>query len=643
MNSARITVLFLICIAIALTACGGGGGTSNVGTTTGSTGVTPPQATLAITTASILPATVQNRSYSTTLAASNGQGALHWSIAAVAPTALFVNGLTIDPNTGILSGTVNWTGTAGFTATVTDSASHTASSSFTITAYSALAASANQQVTVFEYSSNGVQSGITGGLPPLSFSVVSGTMPPGLKFDHSGNLIGGANSLGTYQLTIEAEDSLSPPDTITEPLTITVFAPLLSGFSTIPSRIIVNEPFTGKVIPMGGKTPYSLSLVGTLPAGLSFDPSTGILSGTPTTPNSLFNGVVLVRDSSSPQQTSPVPLLFSVVPPLGRNDTPATATALDNGTFSASISPYVDPPNGVPTAGDNDYYKLTSVGGATVHVETFAKRSNPNNPLDTVIEIVDGNGVRLGTCRQPGDTSNNFTSSCINDDISANPHVQDSAIDYQVPGTNSTSASFYVHVLDWRGDARPDMVYSLDISGIIDPLAIAAPKIATRGAAYSQQLTARHVNGSVTWSVVGGSLPPGLALTNGVISGTATTDGTFSFTLQASDAGPPAQVATAQETIVVGEPVKITSSATFPPACVNQPYSFQMTTSGGTAPFQWAALPGGPWTSVFLNVSTGTFSGTPPATGTFIASVSVTDAAQSVDSQQITLTVQSCP
>ena len=101
-----------------------------------------------------------------------------------------------------------------------------------------------------------------------------------------------------------------------------------------------------------------------------------------------------------------------------------------------------------------------------MHVEIRAKRANQNNPLDSVIEITNANNQRLSTCRQPGDTLGAFTSSCLNDDISASPHIQDSALDFQVPGAPGDINTFYVHVLDWRGDARPDMNYSLSVSGL---------------------------------------------------------------------------------------------------------------------------------------------------------------------------------
>lgn len=461
---------FLKCIVTIAAAAGflscGGGGNSGGGNNGGGG---PPPPALTITTGQTLPPTIQGHAYSTTLAAANGQGALHWSIAPLASNALFVTGLAIDPNTGIISGTANFTGTGGFNATVTDSASspRSATLSFSITAYQPLTDAAIQTASVMEFQTPFVQAGIQGGVPPISYRVTSGTMPPGLRFNTGGQLAGAAYALGTYQFTVTAQDSFSPPETANQPFTITITPPPITVTNSLPSQAALNRPFSARVVAVGGVPPYKFSLAAStsLPPGLSLDSGTGIISGTPTSAGSdVFS--IQATDSQSPVQNGFGGFQLTVAQPLGRNDSPATATAIDNGSINASISPYIDPPNGVPTAGDNDYYKLTSLGGATVHIETSAKRTNPNNPLDTVIEIVDGNGLRLSTCRQPGDTSTTFASSCINDDISASPHIQDSALDFQVPGAATAATTFYVHVLDWRGDARPDMTYSLTVSGL---------------------------------------------------------------------------------------------------------------------------------------------------------------------------------
>jgi uncharacterized repeat protein (TIGR03803 family) len=61
--------------------------------------------------------------------------------------------------------------------------------------------------------------------------------------------------------------------------------------------------------------------------------------------------------------------------------------------------------------------------------------------------------------------------------------------------------------------------------------------IGTNGFAYNQTLTAFGGQKPYTWTNISGALPPGLALaTNGVISGTPTNNGTFSFTAKVTDA-----------------------------------------------------------------------------------------------------------
>jgi hypothetical protein len=128
----------------------------------------------------------------------------------------------------------------------------------------------------------------------------------------------------------------------------------------------------------------------------------------------------------------------------------------------ASISPLADPPTGVASP-DNDYYALTANPGATVTIEITAERLSPSSPIDSVIEIVETNGNRLLFCSSsPADTSGPFDRPCVNDDQGS---TLDSKLILQVPSSHPGPLTFYVRVLDFRGDARPDFVYTVSVSG----------------------------------------------------------------------------------------------------------------------------------------------------------------------------------
>ena len=114
---------------------------------------------------------------------------------------------------------------------------------------------------------------------------------------------------------------------------------------------------------------------------------------------------------------------------------------------------------------DSDYYVLTANPGATVTVEIKAQRVNPPSPLDSVLEIVDANNNRPSLCDDPlYYPFGSYTSPCLNDDI-PNGKTTDSILILQVPATNTGPLTFYAHVLDWRGDARPDFIYTITVTG----------------------------------------------------------------------------------------------------------------------------------------------------------------------------------
>ncbi len=100
-----------------------------------------------------------------------------------------------------------------------------------------------------------------------------------------------------------------------------------------------------------------------------------------------------------------------------------------------------------------------------------------------------------------------------------------------------------------------DVTLTLSASAPVAPLAILTTSLplGTVGTAYSATLSASGGTGPYTWTVVGGSLPPGLGLNPGGISGTPAAAGLFSFTVQAGDSGSPPQAATTNLSIQIAD------------------------------------------------------------------------------------------
>jgi hypothetical protein len=94
------------------------------------------------------------------------------------------------------------------------------------------------------------------------------------------------------------------------------------------------------------------------------------------------------------------------------------------------------------------------------------------------------------------------------------------------------------------------------------------------GVAYDQQISAFYGQTPYSWSLVSGSLPPGLTLgTVGMISGTPTKNGTFNFTVQVTDAF--SETATQALSMTIQNPVIVT----FP---VSESWSVTLTLGTGT-------------------------------------------------------------
>ncbi len=164
---------------------------------------------------------------------------------------------------------------------------------------------------------------------------------------------------------------------------------------------------------------------------------------------------------------------------------------------------------------------------------------------------------------------------------------------------------------------------------VIQPTIVLSPATlpaATTGTAYVQTFASGGGTSPYSYSVSSGALPAGLVLSSGgLLSGTPTVSGSFSFTVTATDStGGGAASGSQAYTLSVNAATILLGPATLPPAAIFAPYSQTLTASGGVAPYTYALSSGSLPAGMSLS-SAGVLAGTPASGGAFTFTVTATD------------------
>lgn len=161
-------------------------------------------------------------------------------------------------------------------------------------------------------------------------------------------------------------------------------------------------------------------------------------------------------------------------------------------------------------------------------------------------------------------------------------------------------------------------------------------------------------NSGGSFSIISGSLPPGLMFGPGgasgvIIAGTPTKEGTFPFTIQGTDEeGQPLEQA---YSITVGPPLPLTDTTITPfdPGTIGTAFAENFFLSGGVAPYTWTLVSGKlpPGLSLVStdapNDNDNQLAGTPTKAGAFVFTMKVTDSLGSTASGQVSLTIDPRP
>ncbi|MFZ3262852.1 MAG: putative Ig domain-containing protein [Terriglobales bacterium] len=519
----------------------------------------------------------------------------------------------------------------------------------------------------------------TGGTTPYSWSIAIGSLPAGLTLNAATGAITGTPTgpqVGTISFTATVTDAEKPAMTASANLSIAISAPPLSvTTSSLPGGTL-GSAYSQTLAATGGITPYTWSITtGALPAGLTLNASTGVISGTPTgTLTGPINFTVTVTDSESPVKTASANLSISIsAPPLS-----VTTTSLAAGVVGTPYSQTLQATGGIMPYS----WAITSgslPAGLTLNAATGAITGTPTGPQvgtnSFTVTVTDSeNPVKTSSANLSISISvpalavstSSLVAGVVGTSYSQNlqatggitPYswaittgslpagltlnAATGAITGKPTGPQVGTNSFTVTVTDSESPVKTASA-NLSISISAPPLSVTTPSLpgGAVGVAYSQTLAATGGITPYTWSITSGSLPSGLSLnTNGQITGTATATGTSNFSVKVTDSETPtAQSATANLSITISNPLQIITSG-LPVGVVDTPYpGDSLSASGGNPPDTWSISAGNLPPGLSLAASTGMISGTPTQTGTFNFTAQVTDSTAQTATANLSITV----
>jgi hypothetical protein len=199
--------------------------------------------------------------------------------------------------------------------------------------------------------------------------------------------------------------------------------------------------------------------------------------------------------------------------------------------------------------------------------------------------------------------------------------------------TQAGSYTFFITVSYSCGlKSASDQQYAINVNAAPPHLVVATTSMPDANISKAYTAPALTASGDTvnSWTLAGGTLPPGLTLApTGVISGTPTQSGTFGFTVQANGNG---TTDTKQLSIFVAAPLELQSLVGKKPpttgltakTTVNAPLTTGVKAVGGRAPYTFSfagAIPPG----VTLNTTTGALTGSGTTAGRFASTITVTD------------------
>ena len=578
-----------------------------------------------------LPGGTVGSAYSRTVSATGGTGTKTFSVSA----GVLPAGLSLNPSTGVLSGTPTAAGLSSFTIRATDSIGAFGTRNYTVTINAGITVNPTSLPNGTSGSPYSRTISATGGTGTFTYSVSVGSLGGGFTLNASTGVISGTpTTAGVRNFTIRATDGNGTFGS--RAYSIVINTAVAVSPATLANGT-VGTAYSRTVSATGGSGSYTFTVsVGTLPAGLTLNATSGVISGTPTTAaTSAFtiratdsNGAFGSRNYSVTIAPAPV-----VVNP----------ASLPGGAVGAAYSQVVS-----ATGGTGTYTFSRSAGtlpaGLLLNATTGAITGTPTTAGTSNFTIRatasgGGSGTRAynvndqrGHRRESGHPRRRRCRHRVRPERHGHRrrrrlHVQhqlrrtawrSDAQRHQRPDFRHAGQRSHEHLHDPRHRCQRRIgvaqLYGHNCTGI-DHRCARQPAWWHRGRAVPADCVGHRRHGSFTYSVSAGALPAGLSLnaSSGAVSGTPTTTGPSSFTIRATDNG--GSSGTRAYSVAIAAPPIAINPAMLPTATVGSAYSQTVTASGGIGGFTYSISAGALPVGLALNASSGAISGTPTLAG----------------------------